>query len=85
MHVAPGGCARCREVVFQAQEPAESEPSPRPAADKVVPFRKRWFAPLAGLAAAAAVGILTFSIPIHREEKPTGFAPTEAAPTVRLA
>jgi hypothetical protein len=50
-----------------------------------VPFRKRWFAPLAGLAAAAAVGILTFSIPIHREEKPTGFAPTEAAPTVRLA
>jgi hypothetical protein len=43
-------CARCREVVFLAQEPAAA-----PATLQVVPIRKRWFAPPPLLAAAAAL------------------------------
>ena len=60
-------CARCREIVFLAQEP-----QPASAVSNPVPRWRRWFAPipiLSGAAAASALVILV-SLYSHRASEP---------------
>jgi Carboxypeptidase regulatory-like domain/Putative zinc-finger len=61
-------CARCREIVYLAQEPVA--PAPIPASAEPVSFWKRWFtkvwfAPIPVLA-AAVVCVLLVSIGVYR-------------------
>jgi hypothetical protein len=59
-------CPSCREVVYLAQDPLESEPlSVVPAIEKV-PFWKRWLTPIPVLRAATAAGILVLSFALYQ-------------------
>jgi Carboxypeptidase regulatory-like domain/Putative zinc-finger len=58
-------CDRCREVVFVAQE------LPVPAAPKRVPIRRRWFAPIPVLGAAAAACLVVAAVWIYLHRTPT--------------
>src|SRR5580704_9639251 len=59
-------CPSCREVVYLAQYPLESDPPPVAPAIEKVSFWKRWFTPLPVLSAATAAGILVLSFALYQ-------------------
>jgi len=57
-------CARCREIVFAAQEPAAAEEPVRE------PWWKRWLGPIPALTSAAVAAALLVSVVAYRNNKP---------------
>jgi len=76
-------CARCREIVFAAQEPAAAEEPVRE------PWWKRWLGPIPALTSAAVAAALLVSVVAYRNNKPAELplppAPTQMAPVPQPA
>ena len=79
-------CARCREIVYLAQEPMP-QPAPASVANEPARWWQRWFAPIPALSAVAVLCTLVLSIALYRQyNRPVAPAPeltaTNSAPAV---
>jgi hypothetical protein len=62
-------CPICREVVYLAEEPLASEPSPVPVPMEKIAFWKRWLTPIPALSAAVFAGTLVLSFWLYQHLK----------------
>src|SRR5579862_1088531 len=74
-------CPDCRQIVYLAEEPLPPEPVRVPATLVLekVSFWKRWLTPIPVLSAAAAAGLVVFSVWLHQENTPAPKLPEMAS------